>query len=782
MKHRLAIMVGMAPYALCTPAFAQDPKHQREGRLNTETSVETGEFAAASGQEQQIGENDQVEQDKSEPDIKAEIVVTATRAATPVQRTPITMQVLSSDRLQQSGAVDTRALQTVVPGLTFTTGNVGQSLVFMRGIGTTVLGLGAGASVATYVDGVYMSNQQQALQKFANIERIEVLKGPQATLYGRNATAGSILIVTREPSQTFGVEADASYGNYDAVTLRMSATGPISDTVSALFSVLYAGREGYGRNVTYDRRIDSDEFVGFRGAVRFEPSDLVSITVRGDYGDRKFSDFVKDMNPDSLLYRFVSPRDYLANPREARGNVLNKSKSQDAGITATVRADLGFADLNSVTSYRKFKSGPTFVDLDANDGPFLASGAAQQIYGDTLDSRQFYHETYISTDRSRSLFVTAGGNYHSERADQYVFRPLLFSFPGPGSIPQTFFRELRDDTWALFVDGGVTVAPGLRLTAGIRYSHDKKVYTQDNKFPIAGVPAGVLSGRRVDESWSPKFGIDYRVTPDIFLYASATTGFKSGGFAENDPRNTFEPEKIWSYEGGFKSSFWDRRARLNVAVFRADYTDLQVQQIETGTAVVRRVSNAESAKITGVDFEAGIRPVQGLWLNLVGEYLNTKMGNASLCAPHLPCSGPLPPFNAGILNPRGHALPNAPEWSLTGSVDYEVPVARGKLTLHSDLAYRSRAYFNYFEMAELPNGVEISQPAHAILNAQAQYVDRSGWSVALFGQNLTNKLVRSWQDVISQYTATAPLVDLGTVATTRFAPPRTYGVRFGFKY
>jgi outer membrane receptor protein involved in Fe transport len=191
-----------------------------------------------------------------------EIVVTATRRSESIQRIPMTISAFSSEALTKSGATDTRALQAAVPGLTFTSGNVGQTLVYMRGIGTSVLGLGAGTSVATYIDGVYMPNQQQALQKFSSIERIEVLKGPQATLYGRNATAGAINIISRAPSDTFHMDADASYGNYDAVTLRTTVTGPLSSKVNGLISALYDTHNGYFENVQLGNRPGAEKYVG----------------------------------------------------------------------------------------------------------------------------------------------------------------------------------------------------------------------------------------------------------------------------------------------------------------------------------------------------------------------------------------------------------------------------------------------------------------------------------------------------------------------------------------
>jgi len=710
----------------------------------------------------------------------AEVVVTATRRSESIQRTPMTIAAFSSDALLKSGAIDTRALQSQVPGLTFTSGNVGQTLVYLRGTGTSILGMAAGTSVATYVDGVYLSNQQQGLQKFSNIERVEVLKGPQATLYGRNATAGAINIITRSPSRTFAMDADASYGNFDAMTLRTTVTGPLSENVSALVSALYDTHSGYAENVTLGNHPSGlNKQVGVRTALRIEPADNLAVTLRADYAESQASDYIKDVNPGSFLYRQTG--DFIADPWKIRNDIANRSESRDRGVSATVNADLGFGDLTSVTSLRQYNSGPHFTDLDSNDGPYLpAFNSISAIAGDTLRSRQFYHETYIATDNTRRLFATFGANYHSESGDQFVFRPVTALYSGTGSVAQTYNRSLRDATYSVFVDAGVNIVENLKATAGVRYSHDKKTYGQLNSFTYSGVPAGVLTGERTDDSVSPRFGVEYQVNPDLLLYVSATSGFKSGGFAENDPRNSFRPEEVWSYETGAKHTLWDGRARLNAALFYADYRNLQTQQIEAVTNI-RRISNADKARIYGVDFEATVRPLDSLTLSLAGEYLHTRMGDASLCSPIAPCSGAVPPFNAGIQNPSGNPLPNAPKFSLTTGVDYEIPLATGKVQAHVDAAYRSRAYFSYFGIAELANGTEISQPSYVNLNAQLSY-GQSNWTVDLYGQNLTDELVRTWQDAISVFSGTAPLSDNGTIVTTRFAPPRTYGVRVRYSF
>lgn len=716
----------------------------------------------------------------------SDIVVTATRASTSVQRTPLTLQVLSADALAKSGVNDSAALQNTVPGLTFTSGNVGQTLIYMRGIGTSILGLGAGASVATYVDGIYLSNQQQALQKFGNIERVEVLKGPQATLFGRNATGGAINIITREPGDVMRLDADASYGNYNAVTLRATASGPVTDTLSALFSVLYDNHDGYAKNITLGNRPNADHTAGIRAALRFEPSGKTALTLRADYSYRKFSDYYKELNPQSIFSFFNGGSNFIADPWKIRNNVVNKSTARDRGISLILKSDLGIGDLTSVTSYRQFNSGPTVTDLDSNDGPYWpALNLGSVILGDTLRSRQFYHETYVATDRSRPLFVTVGTNYHREKAKQFIYRPLAFTATviGAGTGDQTFDRALDNEAYSGFIDAGANVSSDLTVTAGVRYSVEKKEYSQFNYF-TTNIPLGFQVGRRTDRSWSPRAGIEYRPTNDVMIYASATSGFKSGGFAENNPLNTFKPEKIWSYEAGLKSTFLDRKGRFNIAFFYADYKDLQIQQlVGGGLSFVRRIVNADKATIYGVDFEASIRPVDRLTLTFGGEYLKTKIGNALLCAPTLPCTGATPPYNAGVLNPRGNVLPNAPKWSLIGNLDYNIPLANGGINLRSDLSYRSRALFNYFGQADLANGAKLSQPAYVNVNGQISYKDSSGWSIAAFGQNLTDRLVRTWMDVLSNYSSPpGPLINRGTLTGARFAPPRTYGVRFGVSF
>ena len=525
------------------------------------------------------------------PGAIGDIVVTANRAPSTVQRTPVTIVALSADSLAKTGTTSTVGLQNNIPGLTFTSGNAGQTLIYLRGTGTSVLGLGAGSSVATYIDGVYYPNQQQGLQKFSNIERIEVLKGPQATLFGRNATGGAINIITRAPSDTFGFNGDLSYGNYNAITARATTTGPVAPGLSALFSVLYDHHQGYDRNVTLGTRLGGDTNVGIRGALKYEVAPNVSFLLRGDYSYREFSDFEKDTNPASLVYFYLPVSQYLADPRSVRNQKQNSGITRDSGVSGTLTADLDWATLTSVTSYRHFVSGPTITDFDSNDVPFIpAINYIGQIDGDKLTSNQFFHESYLTTDRANRVFVTAGASYQSEQAHQFIFRPTTSLYTQPGTVSQTYLRALDNKVYSGFVDAGLNLGEQTTLTAGVRYSHDDKQYSQNAIFPGPGIPVGLLTGHRVDKAFSPKVGIEYRARPGIMLYASATSGFKSGGFAENDPRNSFRPEKVWSYEAGFKSTFWDRKARLNVAFFYADYKDIQVQQILGGLSLTRLIT------------------------------------------------------------------------------------------------------------------------------------------------------------------------------------------------
>ncbi len=693
-----------------------------------------------------------------------DIVVTAMRRETSLQNVPASIAALSSSQLEKSGITDSGGLQYQVPGLMIAKDSGQQAQIYIRGVGNNLQGISAGNSVATYVDGVYVPNSIQVFQEFNDVERIEVLKGPQATLYGRNATGGAINIISSDPSFTASGKGDISFGNYNAFTARASINAPIvDDTLALRVSVQSAYHKGYNENIYLGQRMQGQSSTGVRAALRWKVSPDFEAILRADYSNSNNTDYLKIRNPKSWWY-LISPVDqYVDDPRKVMGDVGAAQPIENDGQSLHLRWDTGIGTIKSVTSRRHFDSGPTFLDLDQVAlPPGIVNGRPYQgsYLGDITASTSYYHETYLATDTSKPLRAILGFNYFHEDA-----REFQYQYAGGLS---SYDRHGKTDAYSLFVDASLDVSPQFTISAGLRYSDEKRDYSQLRIIPA--VP--LISNKASWDSFSPRVGVEYRPNDDVLLYANATSGFKSGGFNLQNPLNPFKPEKIWSYEGGIKASLFDRKLRTSLSGFYYSYKDIQVSQ--TLANLQRVVTNAGTAKIWGLDAEGSWAATPELRLTFGLSLLHSEYGSAILCDAVI---GPCASANApALVDVKGNRLPRAPGTTGSIAVDYTAPgeVAGGELSLHLDAAYRSRTYWTPFEFK-----------AHSVdpqwmTNAQVRY-DRGNWYVAGYVQNIFDVLYVS-NGIGSGKLSTANGLIGEPAVFDRYAAPRTYGIRIGFSY
>jgi iron complex outermembrane receptor protein len=611
-------------------------------------------------------------------------------------------------------------LALLVPGL-----QVGQSgvnaLMYIRGIGSNNYYNGSDPSVTVQVDGVYFSRPYAQFTDFLDVARIEVLRGPQGTVYGRNAVGGTVNIISRDPSDTPSGEERVIFGNYGAFQEQAYLTGPIApDVLQGSIAINYKKHDSYQTNIDPAGNDPNDEDEGgVRIQLRAEPlTGLVSST-RLDYS-------VNGSRPNAqtvLLTPFnASTNSILGNYGKVDLNTPFYGRVGAGGGEEDISYALNDAfTARSITAYRR---NSVAYQADADVTPL---NLAQINLNE--DDAQFSEELNISGSHGR-LSGVAGAYYFHENTDS-EFRVGAFV---PGTI-RHFLPVTHTQSVAGFTQLNYAILDSLSATIGVRYTSERKVFDQDYGIyklvgdapgaPLPGQPS-IFSETGHYDAVTPKYGLNYTVTPDLFLYFSASKGFKSGGFnaaAAGPMFSAFAPETLWSYEIGEKSQWFDNTFRFNVSAFKYDYSNLQVQTVTSPG--VSNITNAAVAHLSGVEIEALWHPVA--WLNVGAD-------GAQLRAIY--SSYPNASFAGGLTgNATGNTLTNAPRYSSNVFVElFQSGPSSAGISFRTDLAYRTRVYF------DPSNALGLSQGPYALVNVNLKWRSPAkAWEVGVFGKNLADR-------------------------------------------
>jgi iron complex outermembrane receptor protein len=669
-----------------------------------------------------------------------EIIVTAQRRSESIQRVPATITAFSGEALEARGIETTADLQLRTPGFVMSS-NVVFGQPFLRGSGNATLTIGSDSSVATHLDGVYLTRPMSTFQELFDVERVEVLKGPQGTLYGRNATGGVINIITADPTDVVEGKAEVTVGNYGKRKFAASLSGPLTgdDTLSGRVTVMRSKHDGYVRNIFDGSRLEDEDVVAARAKIRLRLSDSARLTLAGDWlrEDDTRGHGLKAVIPGAGSSGTVIPAD----PHEVNKDYEARTFAKMSGISLTGEFSVLGAQLKTITA-RRHSEFNLALDLDLSSRPFA------NVDPETESSNTFTQEVQVSSPRSGPFEWVAGAFYlHEDARTQFN---IHLTQAGINQTP-TGFNET--DAYAVYGQGSLSVASKLRFTAGARYSHERKRGRVITNFPP---PTQTSEGTDSWNALTPHFDVNFFPTEKVMLYASATRGFKSGGFnatARGLPR--FDPEFIWSYEGGVKSTLADGKLRANASIFRYNYRDLQVRALVSG--IISGVTNAAKATVQGAEVEFSARPAAGLTLDLAGAYLDAKFDDFPTTNPDI--------SPTAAVNLRGNRLPRAPEWTVTAGAGYTFGLGNsGSLLTRVDWQFQSRTFFDEF------NEPTRSQKPFSTLAARVAWTSADQrWSAALWGRNLTDV------DYI-----TNALRSAGTYGTAHhYAPPRPFGITLG---
>ncbi|MCP5433130.1 MAG: TonB-dependent receptor [Alphaproteobacteria bacterium] len=667
-----------------------------------------------------------------------QIVVTAQKRAEALSEVPLAVTALSGEEADRLGLDSTLGLAGHVPGVAIgqNSGEGDFPFISIRGVTMRDFADTNESPSAVYLDEFYKANLMGLDSQIFDVERIEVLRGPQGTLYGRNATGGVVKYVTRKPGEAFEGHASASVGEYGRVKLEGAAGGPLAPGLAGRLSILHHRHDGYTRNI-YPGADDGNalDVTAVRGQLAYRPSaDLkVSLLVQNYLNDNDagnmFSHRVVGVDPvtglavpaasalatDSFGYRDPTPGD----ARDTNSNRDIYLDVKQLTAVGTVEWTLGEIALTSVTGYEKTSKDALF-DSDSSPNP-----RGTETHPDGVE----FAEELRLAGRLGTVDWLAGIYYFNYDISGYQRRQTSAAGPRP-----PVFFGLQTESWAAFASLDVPITDRWSFSGGLRYTADDKDYALFNSdFGVVfNKSTAGEAATRSDDNLSFDARLAYRPAPGHLVYAGIARGFKGGTFnvgftpisADAIP---VEPERLTSYEVGLKSAFFDERLRLDLSGFRYDYADSQAFQFD-GRTLSATTFNRD-AEIWGAELEASAAPAEGLDLRLVGAWLDATLKDVEL---------PGPSFLGGIVVDR--RMPLAPRWSWTGLVRYAFPLSwGGSIALQGDVAYKSEQYFDAF------NSPSHREDAYAVGNARVSWLSPDKkLELAVWAENIWDTEYRTY--------------------------------------
>lgn len=664
-----------------------------------------------------------------------DIVVTARHRTENLQSVPIAITALTALKIEQR---DIRSLPDVTrytPGLILdrgTNANGGSisASVYIRGVGQRNAQPTADPAVGLYIDDIYFGRVVGSVLSVVDAERVEVLRGPQGTLFGKNTLGGAISITSKAPGKVLDGYVDIGLGSYDERNLKAAVDVPVNEKLSARISVSSQRHDGYDPNVLTGVKMGSLDAEAARLVVQWTPTDSLRIRFFAD-GSREH-DTAQAIQPTVIRATSALDPIYADGTRRAFG-LGSRLGSNTNDLTTRGAATHIVWDINpdttltSITGYRWMKS---HVGVDVDGTPLVYN--ENEVF-DKQD--QMSQEVRLNGKLlSGRLTWQVGGFFAKENISDLNFITRRVVAALPASLVTIRQRiDGSNKTWALFTQETLHVLDTLSVTAGVRYSHEKKsemvssVVTPIFAF-VTGFPATRLS--KPFHSTTPRFSVDWKPSKDLLVYGSYSKGFKSGGFTYvtifQTDLSTYKPEQTETWEVGLKADLLDRRLRVNAAAFHTRYKDLQFESFFAPGVVCpsfcSRTLNAAAAKIEGVELEVTAAPAAGLELFSNLAYMHNEVTRVDANA-----------LSQVNLNSK---LPRTPKWTITvgGSYIFDLG-SRGSVMLRGDYSYRSLSYFDF---ANQPGA---SQPHYGLINAGISWTTADNrWQFTVSGQNLTNKL------------------------------------------
>ncbi|WP_341021760.1 TonB-dependent receptor [Brevundimonas diminuta] len=719
-----------------------------------------------------------------------DIIVTARRTEESAQKTPLALTAFSGETLERTGAQQVTDLQGAVPNLNLVQGRGSSNAtnIYIRGIGQPDALQTFDPAVGVYVDDVYYSRIRGSQFDLLDLERVEILRGPQGTLYGKNTIGGAMKLVSRRPGQDFRARASAAYGDYDLIEVQGAVSGPVTDTLALGLSVLHSERGGYVTDPATGAEYNDKNTSAVRVSLAWDPTSTFRVDLNVDYS-KDDAGLTVGQAQNSLTNLLGAPAYSVPTPTPEYGfktratpDLPNETRLETWGSALRMTWDLSDRlTLKSITSYRELNTDD-YIDFDATELEIADALVA-------VDQKQTSQELQLIYSGDRLTAV--GGVYwlkeevgsHQESYNDDLTANLVF--PPLWNGDYTFTRFIDDDlettSKAVFGNVSYAVTDALRLSAGVRYTEEEKEYDRftyvksNSPFLVSSYGFAPPTGKWDDTSIM--LSADYQLSDDAMVYARYAQGFKSGGFngrANSATEATaYDPETADTFEVGAKTTFWDRHLRLNIASFLTKYENFQarVSGVEndpiTGVPVgVLSVINAGELDIFGFELEGVVVPTQGLTLDAQVGFLDADYKEFN-DARFTKFSG-----SRAFQDPAF-----SPKWTVRVGGQYEWALDGGSsVTFGAAAKYRSRMALTVDNTVvntdtEIPG---MYQDAYWLYDARVVWSNASDrYTVGLYGQNLSDEVYKTDAQEFSS---------IGNIRTAYYGAPRTWMIKVSARY
>ena len=701
-----------------------------------------------------------------------DIIVTAQRRATSLQDTPLAVSAFEGQMLEERGIDDISNLQAYVPNL-----NIGQEQdgfkISLRGIGLQGTSTISDSGVAFYIDNFYIGRPAGGSAVFYDVDRIEVLRGPQGTLYGRNATGGVVNVISEEPTDQFAGQMGATYGSRDLFEARGMINVPVVEGVAARLSAVYTEEDGYVENVSTvpgtSNAFGTDGDLTVRAQVALGDADTTQLLLYGLYSD---------LNGTGVAVHFLERRIGGAPPVQA----LLRTMPADNLDVLTINNDAAtYNDTESLMWFGRLTHNFANMDLVVQTGMLNQDANLQQdfdgspvnigIFNKDQTSEAETLEVRLSSDSDAPLSWIAGAYYFSE--DTYAVRRVRLNGLGPGGIfalPDFLLDEWGESsTWAVFGNGTYALTDTFRLSAGVRYTEDERKgrkVTRSNfgqPFP-PDIPNGAFPGVAKFDKVTWRAGLEWDAGEAVLVYATVSNGYKAGGFNLTSNGSPYDPETVTAYEFGVKSDLFDRRVRLNLDAFYYDYQDMQMTTLATiNNAPGQLTTNAAASTIFGVEIDARYRITPELTLTATYAYLDGQFDeylNTDQRAPAL-----------GLQDLGGNEIPYVSKNSIGLGLDYDIDLGRaGSLNANVSYMWRDDMYLR-----------EFNDPTIDLVPSYSRTDLTVVWRVADTGARVTAYVTNLEDDVQKNNIYVSPGF-IGLSAATSYTRPRSVGLRVDYAF
>ena len=689
-----------------------------------------------------------------------EVMVTAQRRSQNLQQVPMAVSAFNQYDLQQLQASDLGDLQNAVPSLTLHEGDAANAVVYIRGVGQIDSLAFADPGVGIYLDDIYLGRAQGAFLTVFDVERIEVLRGPQGTLYGRNTIGGAIKYISTAPSDTTTLDLEATAGNYDRQDIKASISGPlIEDQLLGKLAIAQLTREGYSDNA-FDGKDDGDkDTLAWRAGLRWLINDRWQVDLALDSSKDEPS---RSRTPSRETPVFGVPAN--TDPFKVNANFNRLSDLDVFGTGLTISAEL--------TDHWRFKSISSVRSMDYQT-ELDTDATPQSLFGVFVDQEQeqWSQEFQFSYDNSDTLHAVVGVYYFHEEDDTEngIYGPELIA--AGNSLLINSLNQQDNDSAALYAQADYQISESTTLIAGLRYTQEDKTFERQMEAYPNGTPYPLQLGQGIevynsknDDSWSdlsPKLGLEFQANQDVLLYGSISQGFKSGGFDgradKPEEASPYDPETLTAFETGIKSDWLDQRLRINAALFYNDYEDLQLSSFtaDANGGFTQLFSNAGEAHIAGAEFEITALISDSFSLDFNLSVMDSEYDEYVLAD------------GSDVSSQR--ELVNTPDLSSRLAAQYQLDLGNsGHMIFNADVSYRDKTY------TTVSSSEVLAQKSYHLINANISYLTADDhWRITASAKNIEDKRYITHGFDLSN----SPGYQLGY-----YGAPRTYSVTVAYQF